>query len=128
MSDLVEGAACRPNFSAAGRKRRTQIAWAGIIFSFALLVALLVIDASWQLRLLVGLPAAMAAITGLQVRRNTCVAHAMAGTFENEDFSTTKVDAAFAAASKKVAATIYRDGLLTGAGVALLAAATTVVR
>lgn len=129
MTDaIVEGAACRPNFSAAGRKRRTRFAWAGAGVSAALFVGLMVVGASWPWRLLVGLPVAMTVISGLQVRRNTCVAHAATGMIEAEDFTTTKADEEFAAASRKVAATIYRDGLLTGVAFALMGAASVMVR
>lgn len=119
---VIEGPVCRANFSSSGRRRRKRIAIAAAVFSVALLGAMVFAGARWELRLLVGLPAMTAAISGLQVRRNTCVAHAAAGTFEHEDFSTTKVDAALAEASRKVARTIYRDGLLTGVGAALVAA------
>ena len=70
------------------------------------------------------LPAGAALVSGLQVRRNTCVAHAATGVFENEDFSTTKVEEEFAAASRRVAATIWRDAILGMVVVALLSAAT----
>ncbi|PZR09138.1 MAG: hypothetical protein DI536_23180 [Archangium gephyra] len=72
-------------------------------------------------RMLVALPAFVTVICGLQVTRNTCVAHAATGSIEGEDFSLTKADAEFAAASKKVAATIYRDAGLGAAVVAALA-------
>jgi hypothetical protein len=88
----------------------------------------MVLGVRWELRLLLGFPAMTAAISGLQVTRNTCVAHAAAGTFEHEDFSTTRADAALAEASRKVAKTIYRDGVLTGAAVALLGVASSFVR
>jgi hypothetical protein len=124
---IVEGAACRANFSGAGRKRRRNIASALAVLSVNLLVMCVVFGLRWELRLLIAVPAMAAAISGLQVTRNTCVAHAATGTFEHEDFSTTRVDAALAAASRKVAKTIYRDGLLIGLAAGLLAAATTFV-
>lgn len=125
---ISEGAACRPNFSASGRRRRKNVAIGAAVFAVVLLGGLIVAGASWPVRLVVALPAMMAAITGLQVTRNTCVAHAATGSFENEDFSLTKVDEAFAAASRRVAATIYRDGVLTGVVAGALAAATSFVR
>ena len=83
---------CRPNFSAAGRARRLRVAQVGAVIAVGLLVALVVSGAGWPWRLLVGLPAGAALVSGLQVRRNTCVAHAATGVFENEDFTTTKVE------------------------------------
>lgn len=128
MSDAyAEGAQCRPNFSGPGRRRRLRVAQVSAVLAVALLAALVAVDASWPLRLLVGLPAGGAFISGLQVRRNTCIAHAATGSFENEDFTTTKVEAAFAAESRRVAATIWRDGLLGAALVGVLAAATAFV-
>jgi hypothetical protein len=85
------------------------------------LFAAVALGASGPWRLSVGLPAAAAAISGLQVRRNTCVAHGATGSFEHEDFTTTKVEAAFAEASRRVAATIVRDGVLVGVAVSVLA-------
>lgn len=119
---VVVGAACRPNISGPGRRRRTAVAVGLGVVALGLWVGLMVAGASWPWRLLVGLPAGVAVLSGLQVRRNTCVAHAAAGTFEHEDFSTTKVEAEFAAASRRVAATITRDGVLVGVAVAVLAA------
>ncbi len=125
MSDaIIDGAQCRPNFSAAGRRRRARVAQIGAVLAIATLVGLVWIDAAWPWRLLVGLPAGAAFVSGLQVRRNTCVAHAATGMFENEDLTTTKVDETFAAASRRVATTIWRDALLGMALVAALLAAT----
>lgn len=126
-AEVLEGASCRPNFGAAGRRRRRNVAIGGALVALALFVGLVAVGASGPTRLLVALPATLAAISGLQVRRNTCVAHAATGSFEHDDFSLTRVDAAFATASRKVAATIYRDGLLTGVGVAVLAAASSLL-
>lgn len=120
----IQGAMCRPNFSAAGRARRLRVAQVGAVITVGLLVALVVTGAGWPWRLLVGLPAGAALVSGLQVRRNTCVAHAATGVFENEDFTTTKVEEEFAAASRRVAATIWRDAILGMVVVALLSAAT----
>ena len=119
---IAEGAACRANISGPGRRRRTQFAVVLGVITAAGLVAMVLGHVSWPWRLVIGLPAAASVLSGLQVRRNTCVAHAAAGTFEHEDFSTTKVEAEFAAASRKVAATITRDAVLAGAVVAVVAA------
>jgi hypothetical protein len=124
---FAEGATCRPNFSAAGRRRRRTASMISAVIAVGLLAVLIGLDVSWPFRLLVGLPAGGAFISGLQVTRNTCVAHAATGSFENEDMSLTKADAAFAEASKKVARTIWRDGALGALAVALLAAATVLV-
>lgn len=125
--DIVMGAQCRPNFSAAGRRRRTRAAQIGAVLAIVLLVTVVALDASWPWRLLVALPAGMAFVSGLQVRRNTCVAHAASGVLENEDFTTTKVEEEFAAASRRVAATIWRDSVIGMAIVAALSAATAFV-
>lgn len=111
---IVEGAACRPNFSAAGRKRRKNVAIISGVVAVVGLVAAIALNVPPLLRLLVALPAMFSVICGLQVTRNTCVAHARTGSIEGEDFSLTKADAEFAAASKRVAATIMRDGVIAG--------------
>ena len=125
--DIVTGAQCRPNFSAAGRRRRTRVAQVGAVLTIAGLAAVIALDAAWPWRLLVALPAGMALVSGLQVRRNTCVAHAATGVFENEDMTTTKVEEEFAAASRRVAATIWRDSVIGMALVAALSVATAFV-
>jgi len=121
MSAVVEGAACRANISGPGRRRRATVSAVFGLISVGALVGAVVLGASWPWRLTIGLPAAAAAISGLQVRRNTCVAHAATGSFEHEDFTTTKVEAAFAEASRRVAATIVRDGVLLGLAVSAIA-------
>jgi hypothetical protein len=125
--DIPVGATCRPNFSAAGRRRRKRAAQIAGLIALIALGALIYFDAPWPWRLLVGLPAAGCFVSGLQVTRNTCVAHAATGSFENEDLSLTKADEEFAAASRRVAATIWRDALLGGVLVAALSAATAFV-
>lgn len=119
---LAANAACRANISGPGRRRRARVAWVLAAITVGSLLAMLLTGTGGAWRLLVGLPAAAAVLTGLQVRRNTCVAHAAAGTFEHEDFSTTKVEAEFAAVSRKVAGTIARDAVLAGVVVAVVAA------
>jgi hypothetical protein len=125
--DLVMGASCRPNFSGAGRRRRRNAAIAMSVVAVLMLVAFVALDVSWPVRLLLGVPVGGALISELQVRRNTCVAHAATGVIENEDFSTTKVEEEFAAASRKVAATIWRDGVIGAVAAAILSAATAFV-
>jgi hypothetical protein len=125
--DIPVGATCRPNFSAAGRRRRKRASQIAGVLALLTLGALVYFDAAWPWRLLVGLPAAGCLVSGLQVTRNTCVAHAATGSFENEDMSLTKVDEELAAASRRVAATIWRDALLGGAVIAALSAATAFV-
>ncbi len=63
-------------------------------------------------------------VSVLQVSRNTCVAHAATGVIENEDFSTRKVEADFAEASRRVAKTMWRDAAIGTVVVALVAAGT----
>lgn len=128
MEATVEGVACKPNISASGRARRRQIGLVISVMGAALVVAFMAWQVAWYVRLLVFLPVASAAVTLLQVTRQTCVAHAAKGTFEHEDFSTTPQNADDAAASRKVAATIYRDALLIGLAAALASAATSWLR
>jgi hypothetical protein len=116
--------ACRPNFSGPGRQRRRTLSVVLTLFGAALLVALIALDAPAGARAMVGLPLGFAAMVGLQVTRNTCVAHAAAGTFEHDDFSTSRVEAEQAAASRRVARTIYRDAALSGLAASLLGYAT----
>lgn len=125
IDTFPEGTTCRPNFSASGRKRRTVASWVFGGITLGLLGLALALHVSWWWRALVAIPAMMTVITGLQVRRNTCVAHARMGTIEHEDFSTTKAAEEELRASRHVAATIYRDGVLAGVTVGLLAAAST---
>jgi hypothetical protein len=119
--------ACKPNFSAAGRARRQRIGWTLVVVSVATALVLVAMDSPWQVRLLLFLPTAAAAVTLLQVTRHTCVAHAALGTFEHDDFSTTAQSQDDAAASRRVARTIYRDSLLIGLACALLAAGAALV-
>jgi hypothetical protein len=116
--------ACRPNFSGAGRRRRRSISIGLTLFGVALLAALILSGAPAWGRAVVALPFAFAAMVGLQVTRNTCVAHAAAGTFEHEDFSTSRVEVEQAAASRRVARTIYRDAVLAGLAAGALGYAT----
>ena len=120
-------AVCKPNFSGPGRVRRQRIGWVLAVVSVATLVALIVMHAAWSVRLLVSLPVMASAVSLLQVSRNTCIANAATGVFEHDDFSKTKVAEEDAAASRRVARTIYRDSLLLGIAAGLLAAASAFV-
>lgn len=123
----MSGEVCKPNISAAGRRRRTYFGYASTAIGVALLAASMVLRWPYYLRATVFLPAAMAATGILQAKRNTCVARAREGTFENDDFSTVKAPDDEVAASRKVAAGIQRDALLIGLACALLAAASAFV-
>lgn len=125
MGEVIsEGAACRPNFSGPGRRRRRNVAIGSAVLGLVVLGVMMAFHVSAWVRLLVALPFMTAAITGLQVTRNTCIAHARTGMFENDDFTTTKVDEAFAEASRRVARTIFRDGAAIGAAAGVLGMAT----
>jgi len=63
-------------------------------------------------------------ISGLQVRRNTCVAHAATRVVRERGLTTTKVDEAFALASRRVAATMLARWPARALLVAAIAAAT----
>jgi hypothetical protein len=118
MSDPAP--ACKTNISPAGRRRRATLGKQSLIVSVALLVVLVVMRVSWYWGLVLFFPVALSAINFFQVRRNTCVARAKEGTFEHDDFSTTKAPDDEVVASRAVAATITRDGLLIGiAGAAI---------
>jgi hypothetical protein len=127
MEGMTTAATCTPNFTGPGRRRRLRFAQGALGFSLLLLVGLALTDAPWFARLGVALPAAMGAISFLQVRRNTCVARAAEGTIEHEDFSTTRAPEAELAASRRVAGTIVRDGVLIGATAGALGALSALV-
>ena len=120
-------AVCRPNISGAGWRRRTRIGYLAVMVTLLLLGVLLATGASWYWRALLGLPAGLAAVSLLQVRRNTCVARAAEGTFEHDDFSRTKAPDDDVAASRRVAAGIRRDSALIALAAAVLCALTTLV-
>jgi hypothetical protein len=107
---------CKPNISAAGRRRRIRFGNQWLVASVALLVALVVFRVRWYWGLTMFLPAAMSAVGFLQASRHTCVMRAKEGTFEHEDFSTTKAPDEEVAASRTVAAGINRDTVLIGLG------------
>jgi len=117
-------AACRPNISGAGRRRRLRIGYIATLVSLGLLALFIARGSAWYLRALVFVPAGLAAVSLLQVRRNTCIARAAEGTFEHDDFSRTPAPADDVAASRRVAAGIRRDSLLIALASAMLAAIT----
>lgn len=111
---------CIPNISAAGRKRRTRFSIVMAVVATVWVGVSIAMHASPWMRALGGLFVAAAVATYLQVTRNTCVAHARAGTIEHDDFSTTAAPKNENDASKKVANTILRDGALAGVFAGLL--------
>jgi hypothetical protein len=117
---IPEGTMCIPNISAAGRRRRTQFAVVAAVIGVLGFVAAVAMHASPWLRMLAALPIAAAVATYLQVVRNTCVAHARAGTIEHDDFSTTAAPKEQNEASQKVANGILRDAAIAGAIAAAL--------
>ncbi|HTA20954.1 MAG TPA: hypothetical protein VK989_16785 [Polyangia bacterium] len=119
---VEEGAACRPNISPAGVRRRLRFAWSSVVFGVVILAGLAAIHARWYARLVIFLPAVMATVGFLQARRQTCVARAAEGTFEHDDFSKTKAPDEDVRRSRVVAATVNRDSILIGLAAAVLAA------
>jgi hypothetical protein len=118
---------CRPNISPAGKRRRSRIGYLAVALSLGLAGVLVALRTPWYARLPVGLPAALAAVAFLQVRRNTCIARAAEGTFEHDDFSKTPAPPDEVAASRRVAAGIRRDSALIGLLCAAVAAASALV-
>ncbi len=118
MSD--DAPACKANISPSGRRRRLRFGNQWLVVSVALLVVLVVMRVPWYGGLALFIPAALSAVGFLQARRNTCVMRAKEGTFEHDDFSTTKASDDEVAASRGVAAKINRDVILIGiAGAAI---------
>jgi hypothetical protein len=95
----------------------------GAAISIALFGAFVVIRAPWYWRLLLAVPATLAATGLLQSRSKTCVLRAKEGTFENDDGSTSAVSDEDARASRDVARVIQRDSVLIGLASAALAVA-----
>src|ERR1022692_2848511 len=110
----MAGDVCKPNISATGRRRRIMVGRVALVLGVALLAAGVALHWSWYLRALVFLPAALSATGFLQATRHTCIARANEGTFEHDDFSTTKAAPDEVAASRAVATTIKRDAVLIG--------------
>jgi hypothetical protein len=112
--------ACKANISPLGRRKRIRFGNQWLVVSVALLVVLVVMRVPWYGGLALFIPVALSAVGILQARRNTCVMRAKEGTFEHDDFSTTKAADAEVTASRAVAAKINRDVILIGlAGAAL---------
>ena len=106
--------ACKANISPSGRRRRMRFGNQWLVVSVALLVVLVVMRVPWYGGLALFVPVALSAVGFLQASRNTCVMRARQGTFEHEDFSTTKAPDDEVAASRAVAAKINRDVVLIG--------------
>ena len=116
----VAAAPCKANISPLGRRRRMRFGNQWLIVSVALLVVLVVMRVPWYGGIALFLPVALSAVGFLQASRDTCVMRAKEGTFEHDDFSTTKAPDAEVAASRAVAAKINRDVILIGiAGAAI---------
>jgi hypothetical protein len=119
--------ACEPNISGSGRRRRRYVGYAAAAFAFILALAFIALHVAWYWRVFVFVPGAMSAVGFLQASRNTCLAHASKGTFEHEDFSTTKAPDEQVFASRRVAAGIRRDSLLIGAAAAIVGVMTSLI-
>jgi hypothetical protein len=113
-------AACKPNISAAGRRRRNRFGNQWLIGSVVLLVVLVLFRARWYWGLILFVPTALSAVGFLQASRNTCVMRAREGTFENEDLSTIEAPENEVVASRAVAAGITRDTVLVGVAGAVI--------
>lgn len=111
---------CKPNINARGRRQRRVVGTISAILCGLLWLSFVRSGAPAMLRLSLFFPAAMTAVTLLQVRRNTCVAHAASGRREG-DRGLEEAPPDEVAASRRVARTIYRDGALIGVVVAALA-------
>jgi len=118
---------CKPNISAAGRRRRRLVGYVASGIAVAMVAGFVFGHVAWWWRTLVFMPTALAAIGFLQASRGTCIAHAANGTFEHEDFSTTKAAEDEVSASRRVAAGIRRDAILIGFACAAVAVATAYV-
>lgn len=129
MSEAIsEGMVCKTNISPWGRRMRRNAATGTAVVGVAMLVALIALDAPWWARLVMFLPAASFFVTVLQLTRNTCVMHAAKGVEETDESGVVRRAAEDdVAASRRVAKTIYRDGVLGGVVVAALSAATALV-
>ena len=122
---MDDAPSCKPNISTAGRRRRIRFGNQGLVPSVALLVVLVVFRVRWYWGLTMFFPTALSAVGFLQANRHTCVMRAKEGTFEHEDFSTTKAPDEEVAASRVVASGINRDTVLVGlAGAAIGVVAT----
>jgi hypothetical protein len=120
----MEGAICKPNISAAGRKRRVMVGWVASALAVGLVALAIALRWPFYLRATLFFPAALAATGFLQASRSTCVARAAEGTFENDDFTKTKAPEDEVAESRAVARKIKRDALLIGLASAAFGALT----
>ena len=120
--------ACTPNIAPSGIRRRRRFGYQLAGLSAAAAGAGMIFQVPWAARSLIFFPAAMSAIGFLQANRNTCVMRAREGTLEHDDFSTEAAPALDVAASRRVAAVIYRDALLIGAVAGAIAIATALIR
>lgn len=121
LATTPEYASCRPNISPGAMKRRRIASLVMGLVSVGLLVASVAFHWPWYGRVWVGLAVGVTVMTYLQVVRHTCIARAADGTFENDDGSRTPMVDAEVAASRRVAASIRRDGALAGVCAAVLA-------
>ena len=125
---LLDGAACAPNISAAGRRTRRRLGQVCVALSVVLTAAAVVFRLPWYARGVVIFPAALAAVSLLQARRHTCIRRAAEGTVEHDDFSTSPAAAADAAASRRLSRGIVRDTVLWAVAVGGVAMATALAR
>ena len=103
--------------------RRRRGAWAATIVAVAVYLMLVVVAVPDAWRLVVGLPAAAAAVSWLQVRERFCVAFGSAGVFNFGSYGTTESvvdDDARRADQRKVRSMVVR-ALLIGAVVGFAA-------
>jgi len=125
---LLDGAACAPNISAAGRRTRRRLGTLGVAVSVALTGAAVALRLPWYARGVVFFPAALSAVSLLQARRHTCIRRAAEGTVEHDDFSTSPAPAADAAASRRLSRGIVRDTVLWAVASGGVAMATALAR
>ncbi len=119
---------CKPNISAAGRGRRVRFGRTCLVAGFLLLGLFVATRAAWAWRILLFVPASLAAVGYLQAVRGTCIERAKEGTFERDDFSTVPAADDEVAASRAVAAGIRRDSILFGFLGAAVGVASALVR
>ncbi len=116
-----EGASCRPNIDAAGRRRRRHMSYAMAAAAVGLTGWAAATGAGPGVRALVGLPALASAFGALQARRSTCVVMAVAGRRE-EGRALPRARADEVRDSRRVSWTIVRDAVLLGLAAAALSA------
>jgi hypothetical protein len=125
-SELAEGAACAPNISGVGRRRRKRIAGVAAAFAVVMLGIVIASDSPWWTRaLVVFFPALVASTSYLEAQSHVCVLRAAQGTYEHDDRSKTAMDASLLPAIRRVATSVGVKALLF-TGVATLLATLTV--